>query len=400
MIVACATPASRRSATPAPGSAFALLPAAPLPAAPLPAPPRAPNLVVAEPEVTGPDRVVEIAVASVLTCARSSHGAVYCWGENRFDPQNTETCRWSWNDTDYRCHRRPTRVAIGRATRIAAGSEHVCAVLADSGEVACWGYNMMGTLGDGTSEMHVQPTLVSDLRDVRELALGSAHSCALDRHGAVWCWGANNSYAAGDPSGEDRTVPVRLDLDGVAHLAAGSYHTCALLGSGAVACWGDNGFAQLGDGTLLARAKPLEVAGLPPVVEIAAGHQNTCARTAAGEVWCWGVGTVADPGHELPGDRTGHPHLVAGVRGATQLALGMAQACAIVDGGLACWGYDRPLGRVAGLAEIVQVGSNWDNTCTLDVAGRVACWGSNARGQLGDGTTDDRVTPSEVMLRL
>ncbi len=351
-------------------------------------------------EVAPPDRVVEIAVAAVLTCARTANGAVYCWGEDRFDPQNKEVCRSTGNDTDYRCHRTPTRVGIDRATHIAAGSEHVCAVLAKTGEVECWGYNMMSTLGDGTSEMHVQPSRVRGLRDVTELSLGAAHSCALVRNGGVWCWGANNMHAVGDGTGVERAEPVRVHIDGALHIAAGAYHSCALLRSGSVACWGDNGLSQLGDGTSFARPTPTAVAGLSNIVEIVAGHQNTCARTDDGHVWCWGVGYVSDPRHELSEDRTGRPRKIPDLGRVTQLTLGTAHACAVVDRGVTCWGYHHEMARVDGLVDIDQVESNWNNTCVLHSTGAIDCWGSNQRGQLGDGTTEDRVVPTRVALTL
>jgi len=49
-----------------------------------------------------------------------------------------------------------------------------------------------------------------------------------------------------------------------------------------------------------------------------------------------------------------------------------------------------PLGGVA------QVSSGGSHTCALLTTGRVYCWGANAKGQLGDGTLDDRLLPVEV----
>ncbi len=407
LAVACQTPAREPQPPVAAseGSALMIVTPPPLvvePPPPVvetsPPPPRFPDFIV-EPAIPG-DRVVEIAVASVLACARTAHGAVYCWGNDDFDPQNKEICRSSVNNLDYQCHKKPARVRISRATRIAAGSEHVCAILAEGGEVTCWGYNMMDTLGDGSSEMHKRPSMVQNLHDATDLALGGAHTCAIDREHRVWCWGANNMYAVGDGSGIERVVPVRVAIDDAIGLTAGAYHTCAIRKSGTLACWGDNGFMQLGDGTLFARSTPVVVTGIANVVELDADQQNTCARTADGALWCWGVGYVSDPRHELKEDRTGHPRRIAGLADVSAFAVGQSHACAVSGGGVTCWGYDHPMAPVEGLTGVVAIGANWNTTCALHGDGAIDCWGDNSRGQLGDGTLDSRPTPARVHLVL
>lgn len=37
--------------------------------------------------------------------------------------------------------------------------------------------------------------------------------------------------------------------------------------------------------------------------------------------------------------------------------------------------------------------AHWDHTCRVDPEGTLTCWGTNGRGQLGDGTTVDRLEP-------
>ena len=66
------------------------------------------------------------------------------------------------------------------------------------------------------------------------------------------------------------------------------------------------------------------------------------------------------------------------------------------DGGVVCWGSPSPTGAVLQgvLFEKISVGDG--HTCGLTPAGEPFCWGSNSQGQLGDGSTTDRATPTAV----
>jgi len=83
------------------------------------------------------------------------------------------------------------------------------------------------------------------------------------------------------------------------------------------------------------------------------------------------------------------------------LGVGSSHACAVVAGGVRCWGSNSQgqLGDgttttpkksvvVPGLADIVEVAVGDVHTCARSAAGSVWCWGGNASGELGYETTD------------
>jgi len=185
------------------------------------------------------------------TCALTTSGAVYCWGLNR-DGQVGDGTRLD--------RLSPQQVATS-ARSLAAGSAHTCALTANN--VLCWGDNRFGQLGDGTTESRLSPTPVSGLPD-RGVALvaGAAHTCALLAGGVAYCWGQNLHGQLGNGSTVHATTPVAV-AGGItfARLSAGGGVTCGVSTGGVEYCWGLNQSGQLGDGSRTDRAAPARVVG-------------------------------------------------------------------------------------------------------------------------------------------
>jgi len=59
-------------------------------------------------------------------------------------------------------------------------------------------------------------------------------------------------------------------------------------------------------------------------------------------------------------------------------------------------GPPQPPGPVPGVTDVTELALGADHACALERNGRIWCWGSNAHGQLGDGTTARRTSPARV----
>ncbi len=353
--------------------------------------------------------VSAIAAGSGHTCALTTSGGVKCWGRND-DGQLGD------GSTTQRLTAVNANGLISGVSAIATGSTstHTCAV-SEGGGVKCWGNNSNGQLGDGSTTQRLTAVDVSGLSSgISAIAAGSNHTCALNASGGVKCWGLNTTGQLGDGGTTQRLTAVDVIglSSGVSAIATGSNHTCALTTGGGVKCWGDNGNGQLGDGSTTQRLTAVDVSGLSSRVSaIAAGGNHTCALTAGGGVKCWGRNSSGQLGDSSTTQRLTAVDVSGLSSGVSAIATGGDHTCALTaSGGVKCWGFNGTgqLGDgsttqrlaavdVSGLSSGVSaIAAGRDHTCAITTSGGVKCWGRNARGSLGDGSTTQRLTAVDV----
>ena len=247
------------------------------------------------------------------------------------------------------------------------------------------------------------------------ISAGGGHTCALTSTGGVKCWGVMGGYGLGDGTTQDRLAPVDVVglTSGAVAIGAGNVHTCALSGAGGVKCWGGNA-GRLGDGTDQNRLTPVDVLGLGSgVVAITAGGSQTCTVTNAGSVKCWGNNVSGALGDGTKVNRRTPVDVVGLTSGVVALSAGDNHTCAVTSGGgVKCWGSDLTgqLGDgafnvdrltpvdVTGLSSgVTAVSAGGQHTCARTSTGSVKCWGFNGLGGLGDGTTNTRSVPLDVV---
>jgi alpha-tubulin suppressor-like RCC1 family protein len=307
---------------------------------------------------------------------------------------------------------------------IVVGGTFACARKTD-GTLWCWGANAYGQLADGSwvgpgcnSVCRPLPQKVSVLGTaVAEVALGDGHGCARKVDGTLWCWGANHVGQLGDgtTSGQNcqgpcQPLPIQVASLGasVARVRAAVNSTCATKTEHTLWCWGPNDSAQVGDGTSGGiRPSPVPVTALGSAASsVSVGGRHACAVKADGSLWCWGAndkGQLGDGTTSQPPCWCKPVPVAVSALGSNvaEVAVGGSHTCARrTDGTLWCWGanYVGQLGDgttsprsspsfVASLGSaVVQVVAAYEHTCARKGDGSLWCWGLNEAGQLGDGT--------------
>jgi alpha-tubulin suppressor-like RCC1 family protein len=356
----------------------------------------------------GIDNVVSLAGGFFHVCAIRGNGIVRCWGDNTFGQ--------SGDLSTFDDFHKFTIVGVDNVVGLALGRSHTCLLTAD-GTARCLGDNGSGQLGDGTTSDSSVPTVVTDSAGSvsgRAIADGGSHSCAGRADGTVACWGENSSGQLGDGTTTRRLNPVpAAGVVNATATATGLAHTCALIGDGTVRCWGDNIFGQLGDGTTTRRTLSVATLSATNVVAVAAGDNHTCALLSDGTVRCWGSNGFGQIGDGTSLNRL-TPVVVSGVTGAIAIAAGRNHTCALriaasAAGVVRCWGLNAngqvgdgtttqrlTSAAVLGLTNVVAIGTGANHSCAVLNDGAARCWGSNSDGQLGDTTTVDRLTPVTV----
>lgn len=210
-------------------------------------------------------------------------------------------------------------------------------------------------------------------------------------------------------------VQAAEPANGIRQVAMGERHTCAVTFRGELLCWGDNSSGQIGDGTVGDKSMyPTQAVKRYPTQVIAsgatsvsAGYAHTCAVISGG-LQCWGWNQSGQLTGTL-GDNVLKPILVID-SGVTAVAAGGMHTCAVVRGAALCWGAGvRMIGNANSSSDVpfkptqviasgvTAISAQAQSTCAI-VNGALQCWGGNRLGQVGNGHAGgDVLEPTEII---
>lgn len=304
--------------------------------------------------------------------------------------------------------------------QVAASGYHSLG-LTSAGQVYAWGDNGYGQLGDGSTVNRTTPTLVAGLsgQTIVSISAGSYHSLATTDTGALYAWGGNGDGQLGDGTATDRHTPTPItNLSGqnVVSISAGGYHSLATTATGDVYSWGSNMEGQLGDGTTTQRLSPTLVTDLDGHTfksVSAGGWYHSLALTDEGTIYACGDNSSGQLGDGTTTNRS-TPTLVPSLSNQTITAVlaGIDHSLALTNSGAVyAWGWNGygQLGDgtttkrntptlVTALSNhtVVAIGTGEFQSLALTDDATAYAWGMNDWSQLGDGTTTQRTTPTPI----
>jgi alpha-tubulin suppressor-like RCC1 family protein len=306
----------------------------------------------------------------VHACGVTNDGMAYCWGDNGVGQLGNGTRSNTTQPI-------PSAVSGGLSfSSVAAGGAHTCG-LTNDGIAYCWGDNVWGQLGNGTSLSSTIPVPVAGGLRFRELALHVVGSCGLTHEGARYCWGANRDYSFGSVSApSSSTVPVRV-IEGQAwatvqagQVFGSNESACGVTIAGDAFCWGWRGY-KLGSANPCSGetcADPVRVSGTTKWVVVDAGGDFSCGLTTTGDTYCWGNNSNG------------------------QLGTSISTTCSNV-------GFPSPCSAVPvqinNSLRFTQISTGGQHSCAVTEQGEAYCWGRGLN--TGTGSTADRLTPTRVL---
>jgi len=353
-----------------------------------------------------------------FSLAVGSDGNAYAWGDNTYGQLGDGTAKNS-RSTPVMVkkpdqERYPDLPANFTYVQVSAGGRHSLALGSD-GYVYAWGNNGFGQLGNTTSSSNDSNHLPVRVRDpgsptdenkglkAIQVSAGYWHSLALSSDGYAYAWGYNwygqlgnnisgrSEYSSFPVQVRDPASPADASkgLQAI-QISAGNLHSLALGSNGYVYAWGWNSYGQLGDNTNdisedSHSAFPVRVhdpdnpsdasMGLK-ATQISAGYNHSLAVGSDGYAYAWGWNIKGQLGNNTTNDSYSGNPFPSRVRDPASPA-------------------DTSKGLKA-----TQVSAGYWHSLALDSDGNTYAWGNNGNGQLGDGTTNNKLAPVQVAFNM
>jgi alpha-tubulin suppressor-like RCC1 family protein/putative flippase GtrA len=303
-------------------------------------------------------------------------------------------------------------------------------------EIVVMGRNQFGQLGNGTTTNASVPTALAQGLDFRSgetiesIHAGQSHSAILTSRGRVFVFGRNDQSQLGVENVTTQTTPLDITAsfaltgnEKVVQLIVGRNHMFALTNRNRLFAWGRNIYGQLGNDSITNLLVPADITAQFPLAEddaitlVATSERHSAVLTKLGRVFTFGyngsgqLGDDSSTNRLTPVEITDRIYLIAGER-FIAVAAGMYTTTLLTSQGRVfamgnAIGDDSSVNRLVPTEITIRFGlqaketiqsiqSGGAATFALSSQGRLFAWGVNSSGQLGDGTTERRLKPTDI----
>ena len=199
--------------------------------------------------------------------------------------------------------------------------------------------------------------------DWKEFSAGQDFGLAIKEDGTLWGWGKDTDGQMGDgsSSGAAHSYPTQIENDKDWHSIATARATAAgIKTNGTLWLWGKGSYGVNGDSSAATLYVPTQLGTDTDWQSIDMARDTALAIKTNGTLWAWGLNNDGEYGNGTTSTSTN----------ATPTQVGTETTWSTVSVG------------VQFVVAIKTDGTLWT-------------WGSNTKGQLGDGTTTDRLSPTQ-----
>lgn len=349
---------------------------------------------------------VQVVCSGNHTLSLRADGTLWACGNNTFGElgigSTTNTGTFTQVGTDNKW------VSVGGGDGLSVG-------LKSDGTLWTWGDNTYGQLGNGTTSVTgtPSPTQLGSATDWASISVGAYTVHAIKANGTLYGWGFNGNGEVGDGTNTNRTSPVQIGSSNLwTSVSSGRVFSIGLRADGTLWAWGSNAFGQVGVGSATsAFNSPQQIGSGQDWASISAGYEHAAAVKVSGTLWAWGRNQNGQLGQGATGTYNTSPIQVGSAGTWVAVSCGRGHTLGLqANGTVYSWG-DNTAGQLgtgnltAQLSPLavrtlsnnwIQISTGNNHTLALKSDGTIWGWGANNSGQLGNGSTSAKSTPTQI----
>lgn len=280
--------------------------------------------------------------------------------------------------------------------QIAAQSPELGMALKSDNSLLVWGSQFNnGSYSDGSYEYNIIKQPTEFLNDVVEVSSGYMHHAAIKTDGSLWVWGRQYCGEFGNNSTNGAQLPTKVLSEGIKNVFAGSQTTAIIKNDNTLWMCGRNDFGQIGTGNTKVVTSFTKV--LDDVQQVVSGWGVTFAITSNGDLYAWGRNNV----YQLQNDSVAYetvPKVIMHDISHVSASLMPSKYFAAIrsNGDLLVWGGNSVSPQTIS-QNVVDVSVGKDYIEYIKSDGTLCAYGANNYGQLGDGTSNDTMSPVKIL---
>ena len=330
--------------------------------------------------------------SSSFRVALDEEGKLFCWGANDYGQVgNGEETTISYDATAYTPQEAQTDA---RFVSVSAGAKHALAI---DEEGNLWGWGQFDKPeGESSEGIHIYniPTQLMKGKKYVYAEAGSDCSFIIDEKGKLWAWGDSGAFES------EKAVHFATDKT---FSSVSSYNQVAYAidTNGTLWGWGKLSHAGIGDGTTGNKLTPTAIMPKKKFVQVTTNGSQAYAIDENGNLWGWGANAKGRLGDGTQEKQLAPVPIMQGKYFTyVETTSSDAETYAIdVQGDLWAWGTESAVlnmkyypQKVESSVKFLQVSKG----LALDENGEFWSWGRRTNGGVGDGLTQNILTPTKV----